>query len=194
MSPRVASIDLVAPLDAWRSVGFAVDNGAAIDLGGTVVRWTNGNPCGISAIGLTNIADGFAGTHPSHEVHVEPPSGWGIDCVAVDHIIVRARDPRDFLDQFARHVKSTVTESNGEQSVRVGTIRFDVMAATDLETQWEFWGIAFLVRNLEALANMLGPEVLGAPKPARQDGEIVATFRSGAGLCVPTALMARVGK
>jgi hypothetical protein len=53
----------------------------------------------------------------------------------------------------------------------------------------ELFGVVFTVTDLDAVAANYDREMLGQPKPATQHGRYIATFRSGAGLGVPTALM-----
>ena len=54
-----------------------------------------------------------------------------------------------------------------------------------------YWGLVVVVEDLEAAVAHLGPDVIGAAKPAVQPGRRIATVRSGAGLGVPLALMSR---
>lgn len=63
-------------------------------------------------------------------------------------------------------------------------------AAEDAGAPSRFWGLAFLVEDLEASANHLGP-LLGAPRDAIQPGRQIATVRREAGLGLPVALMGR---
>jgi hypothetical protein len=51
------------------------------------------------------------------------------------------------------------------------------------------WGLVFVVNDLDAAVERLGPDVIGAPRDAVQPGRRIATLRSGAGLGVPLALM-----
>ncbi|MFM7962382.1 MAG: hypothetical protein ACKPBF_00195, partial [Actinomycetota bacterium] len=54
-----------------------------------------------------------------------------------------------------------------------------------------YWGFVVTVADLDAAIAHLGPDVIGAAKPAVQPGRRIATVRSGAGLGVPLALMSR---
>jgi len=54
-----------------------------------------------------------------------------------------------------------------------------------------YWGFVVTVADLDAAVAHLGPDVIGAAKPAVQPGRRIATVRSGAGLGVPLALMSR---
>jgi hypothetical protein len=51
------------------------------------------------------------------------------------------------------------------------------------------WGFVLNVKDIYAVANHVGPDVLSIPKPAVQAGKLIATFRSSVGLGVPLALM-----
>jgi hypothetical protein len=52
-----------------------------------------------------------------------------------------------------------------------------------------FWGFVLIVDDLHAVCGELGPDVISVPKQAVQPGRWIATFRSSAGLGLPTALM-----
>ena len=45
------------------------------------------------------------------------------------------------------------------------------------------------VDDLDGVAERLGPDVLSPPKQAVQKGRLISTFRTSAGLGLPTALM-----
>jgi hypothetical protein len=54
------------------------------------------------------------------------------------------------------------------------------------------WGFVLNVADVNEAADYLGPDVLSPPKPAVQKNRLIATFRSGAGLGVPVALMSDI--
>lgn len=53
------------------------------------------------------------------------------------------------------------------------------------------WGFVLVVADLDAAASSLGPDTISEPRDAVQPGRRIATFRPGAGLGVPLALMSR---
>jgi hypothetical protein len=54
-----------------------------------------------------------------------------------------------------------------------------------------FWGLVLIVDDIHEAAGRLGPDVISHPKTAVQLGRLIATFRDGAGLGLPVALMSR---
>ena len=61
-------------------------------------------------------------------------------------------------------------------------------AAEDREAPARFWGLAFVVEDLDASARVLGP-LLGEVRDAIQPGRRIGTVRREAGLGLPVALM-----
>jgi hypothetical protein len=52
-----------------------------------------------------------------------------------------------------------------------------------------FWGLALTLDDLDAAFALLGPDRMGEPKPAVQQGRRITTIRSAAGLGLPLALL-----
>ena len=52
-----------------------------------------------------------------------------------------------------------------------------------------FWGLVINVEDLDAAAEHIGPDGIGAVTPAVQPGRRIATVRAELGLGVPVALM-----
>ena len=59
----------------------------------------------------------------------------------------------------------------------------------DVEEPARLWGVVFVVDDLDAEVERLGPDVIGAPRDAVQPGRRIATVKRDAGLGVPVALM-----
>lgn len=74
---------------------------------------------------------------------------------------------------------------------RAGPVILEVVERPDIASDEpaRLWGLVFVVNDLEAAVERLGPDVIGAPRDAVQPGRRIATLRSGAGLGVPLALM-----
>ncbi len=74
---------------------------------------------------------------------------------------------------------------------RLGEVIVEVVERPDIspDAPARFWGLVFTVSDLPAVADRLGPDLLGPVKPAVQRGRSIATVRESAGLGLPVALM-----
>ena len=121
----------------------------------------------------------------------------------IDHLVVLTPD----LDRTVRAVERTLGLSlkrtrDGSASgqpvrqafFRMGEVILEVVGPPDPDparagAPAAFFGLAVTVASLDAAFELLGPELLSAPKPAVQPGRQIATVRSSAGLQVALALM-----
>ena len=121
--------------------------------------------------------------------------------VGVDHVVVLADDVRatcsEIAEQSGAPLKRVKEGDRGVQGFhRWGSVILEVVerrlvAPNDSATTASYWGLVVVVDQIDEVATHLGPDVIGAPKPAVQPGRRIATVRSGAGLGVPLALMSR---
>ena len=126
---------------------------------------------------------------------------FALHIVGVDHVVVLADDVRatcsEIEQQSGAPLKRVKESDRGVQGFhRWGSVILEVVerrlvAPTDSATTASYWGLVVVVDQLDEAAAHLGPDVIGAPKPAVQPGRRIATVRSGAGLGVPLALMSR---
>ena len=74
---------------------------------------------------------------------------------------------------------------------RAGSVILEIVERPDIPADQpaRLWGVVFVVDDLDAVIQRLGPDVIGAPRDAVQPGRRIATVRSGVGLGVPLALM-----
>ena len=74
---------------------------------------------------------------------------------------------------------------------RAGSAILEIVERPDIpaDRPARLWGVVFVVDDLDAVVERLGPDVIGAPRDAVQSGRRIATVRSGVGLGVPLALM-----
>jgi hypothetical protein len=182
-------IDLEVPLEAWAAVG--VPAGAA-NLNGVRVRLREaGEAPRVSLVVESMVVDPEVANLFTGDVSGgESAASDSLGLAAVDHLMVRSRDPEATLDALARAFGVPIdTDANGERTVSVAGVRIDMVPTADLAVAAEVWGVAFRVADIDAIAERLGGDVLGAAKAARQVGQRVAVFRGGAGLGVPTALI-----
>jgi hypothetical protein len=126
---------------------------------------------------------------------------FALHIVGVDHVVVLADDVRatcsEIEQQSGAPLKRVKEGDRGVQGFhRWGSVILEVVerrlvAPTDSATTASYWGLVVVVDQIDEVATHLGPDVIGAPKPAVQPGRRIATVRSGAGLGVPLALMSR---
>ena len=128
-------------------------------------------------------------------------SQFALHIVGVDHVVVLADDVRatcsEIAEQSGALLKRVKEGDRGVQGFhRWGSVILEVVerrlvAPSDSATTASYWGLVVVVDQIDEVATHLGPDVIGAPKPAVQPGRRIATVRSGAGLGVPLALMSR---
>ena len=116
-------------------------------------------------------------------------------CLGVDHVVVRTNS----LDvtctaieaATGAPVKRTRDAGSGMQQAfhKLGSVVVEVVSAQEQVEKTHLWGFVVNVSDVDALSTRLGPDVLGAPKPATQPGRRIASARSGAALGVPFAVM-----
>ena len=128
-------------------------------------------------------------------------SQFALHIVGVDHVVVLADNVRatcsEIAEQSGAPLKRVKEGDRGVQGFhRWGSVILEVVerrlvAPNDSATTASYWGLVVVVDQIDEVATHLGPDVIGAPKPAVQPGRRIATVRSGAGLGVPLALMSR---
>jgi len=141
--------------------------------------------------------------------------GFTLDVTGVDHVVVATDDVRATCAEIALRSGAALKRvKEGERGVqgfhRFGSVILEVVerrlvdpssCQTDPSSRQAdhdhhaahatYWGFVVTVADLDAAIAHLGPDVIGAAKPAVQPGRRIATVRSGAGLGVPLALMSR---
>jgi len=134
--------------------------------------------------------------------------GFTLDVTGVDHVVVAADDVRATCAEIALRSGAALKRvKEGERGVqgfhRFGSVILEVVERRLVDPDSRqadpdhhaahatYWGFVVTVADLDAAIAHLGPDVIGAAKPAVQPGRRIATVRSGAGLGVPLALMSR---
>ena len=126
------------------------------------------------------------------------PSG-PIGCIGVDHVVWRTNDLDATCDDITRLTgaprKRVRDAGNGvtQGFHRAGSVIIEVVAGGAPVEVPALWGFVVNVADLNAVCNHVGPDVMGQPKNAVQQGRRIATARAMAGLGVPFALMDTVG-
>jgi hypothetical protein len=128
-------------------------------------------------------------------------AGHGLVGLGVDHVVVLADDVRATCAEIERAsgaaLKRVRESERGVQGFhRLGSVILEVVERRLVDPHQRaahatYWGLVVVVDDIDAAVAHLGPDVIGAAKPAVQPGRRIATVRPGAGLGVPLALMSR---
>jgi hypothetical protein len=199
--PELAELVIADPPQAWRELGFDVDEHGNMDIGGVRVR-LGGDPetttrRGITAWSLIRVnamgsIDGLP--TPVPRVLRPPPFKTHPNGVTgIDHVVILSSSFDRTADALARagvELKRTEQTEQGRKGFRrIGPAILEVVQRDDLEgDDPQFWGIAVVVISLDELAARLGDR-LGQIKQATQPGRRVATLNAEAGLSAPLAFM-----
>ena len=198
MTARVEWLTVGGAVEPWERLGLVVHEGL-IPLFGTGVRITPDAPAGIvgwalsGAIAPSTDVDGLATelVEPVAPIFVNHPLG----AFELDHVVVTT----DSLERTCAEVeRATGAPLRRVREVgqmrqgfhRLGGLIVEVVERAGLpEGPAAFWGLVLNVEDLDAAVDRLGPEVIGAARPAVQPGRSIATVLESAGLGLPVALM-----
>jgi len=208
----IAALELADDVVAWRDLGFTVSDDGVCQVGMVELRLSAppaGERGGVSGWTLAGAPDESVTDVDGLSTLVgdPPPAATGDDhpigALRIDHVVVMTPD----LDRTVRAVERGLglplkRTRDGEASgqpmrqafFRMGEVILEVVGPpsrdpTHADGPARFFGLAVTVASLDAVAELLGAELLSAPKPAVQPGRSIATVRSAAGLQVPLALM-----
>ncbi len=198
----VAALEVVAPVDAWRAVGLPlVDAVAVVD--GIAIRMrepATDEPAHLARWVLadcpTEVAD-IDGLPTAHGP-VPGPTGPGDGVLAgcrFDHLVVMTSSLERTCGAIESATAAPLRRIREAGPIRQGFHRLGGLIVEVVETaqvtapQASFWGFVLIVDDLNEVCAALGPDVISLPKQAVQPGRSIATFRQGAGLGLPTALM-----
>jgi hypothetical protein len=114
----------------------------------------------------------------------------------VDHVVINTPDLMRTSDALTAATGAPLKRvrdagNNVQQGFhRLGSVVVEIVSAPTMHSgPASLWGFVLNVKDIYAVANHVGPDVLSIPKPAVQVGKLIATFRSSLGLGVPVALM-----
>jgi hypothetical protein len=194
--PELAELLIADPPDAWRELGFEVDEKGHLDIGGVRVR-LGGDGSGITAWSLMRVnAMGSIDGLPSPVPRVLYPPPFKTHpngATGIDHIVILSSSLDRTAEALARagvELKRVQESERGRMGFRrLGPAVLEVVQRDDLGSdEARFWGIAAVVISLDELAERLGDR-LGPITDAVQPGRRIATLRSDAGISVPLAFM-----
>jgi hypothetical protein len=184
---------------AWAAAGLHVVGGVA-DVGGIRLRFVDGPPA-ILSWGLADLPSPSTAIDGLATVAATPPPAMpaGADhplgIVGFDHLVV--------MTSSLERTCAAISDATGEPlkrireagPIRQGFHRLGAMIVEVVENAQvsddvaHFWGFVWNVADIDAAFELLGADRLSPPKDAVQPGRRIATFRSAAGLGIPTAIM-----
>jgi hypothetical protein len=197
--PELVALDVAADPDAWRALGFVVDDdvcavdGVAIRLGSAgrkISGWALADvPGGVELDGLPKVPP-----PPSRPTAASHANGT----VALDHLVVMSPDADRTIKALAVHGIEPRRQRHTDQYGPPFTQTFFRLGRPILELigpdtpagsePARFYGVAFTVDDLDATAALLGDR-LGRVKDAVQPGRRIAPLRREAGAGIPVAFM-----
>ena len=193
--------------DAWANAGFRVDEDAC-DIGTVRVRLA-GRDAGrrITGWSLRDLEgdelDGLP-TMPSSAPARESAERHPNHVTQLDHVVAFSPD----LDRTVaaltaagldlRRVREEPTPAGAPRQAffRIGEAILEAIQVPDGSPVMEnpdgpagFWGVAFVVDDIEAAVAGFPDGHASQPRPAVQEGRMIATLRREAGLALPVAFM-----
>jgi hypothetical protein len=201
--PELVALDVAADPDAWRALGFTVDEDGVCAVDGVAIRlgcegrrisgWAvSGVPGDVEVDGLPTVPA------PPPAVPASHPNGT----VALDHLVVMSPDPDRTIEALGVHGIEPRRQRHTDQYGPPFTQTFFRLGRPILELigpespagpePARFYGVAFTVEDLDATSALLGDR-LGRVKDAVQPGRRIATLRREAGAGIPLAFMSPGG-
>jgi hypothetical protein len=206
--PRLVALELRADPDAWRAVGFTVDDGGRCRIGTTdlVLSGGDGGFAGWTLAGAIPGQDGLDGV-PTRVASDAVAMAEGValhanGVSAIDHVVLTTPDTaRTFetLEAAGFALRRVRDAGTPEQPLRQGFFLFaDVLLevvgppepvpGSGDSAPTSLWGITLVAADLAVAATSFG-DTLGAPRAAVQAGREIAVVAREAGLGVRVALM-----
>ncbi len=212
----IADVWLSSSIDPWRLLGFsdypiAQPDGSVVSCipiaglgfrflpqivessvtGGCVSGWTV-----VSDDAVTDLIDGVA-TQVISELQPVPELTHELAVTAIDHIVITTGSLERTCGAITEHLglplKRIRDAGHGVRQGfhRAGSLILEIVERPDLapETPAEIWGVVFVVDDLDAAVAWLGPDAIGAPRDAVQNGRRIASVKKEVGLGLPVALM-----
>ncbi|HEY4397191.1 MAG TPA: VOC family protein [Acidimicrobiia bacterium] len=201
--PELVALDVAADPDAWRALGFTVDEHGVCAVDGVAIRlgregrrisgWAvAGVPGDVEVDGLPAV--------PAPPPAV--PASHANGTVALDHLVVMSPDPDRTIEALGVHGIEPRRQRHTDQYGPPFTQTFFRLGRAILELigpespagpePARFYGVAFTVEDLDATSALLGDR-LGRVKDAVQPGRRIATLRREAGGGIPLAFMSPGG-
>lgn len=196
--------------DPWAAIGIHFSSDDRANVGNTWLRCDSQLSPGLHSWALCDAPrdipsiDGLITTYVDDVPTLnmgstnEASNSFQLAIAGVDHVVVNTPDLQRTSDALAtvtgEPLKRTRDAGNGAQQGfhRLGGVIVEIVSSPHMAAgPARFWGLVFVVDDIDDVFNHVGPDVLSPPKPAVQPGRNIATFRSAAQLGVPCALMTR---
>jgi len=196
-------LTIAADAERWARAGFAVENGRC-SVGAVTLEFVDPvaeRSEGVLSWSLAGVEAGEVDGLPSAPADDSTQSSNHPNGVlAIDHVVVLTPDlerTTGAIEGIGARRRRLREVGEGDDLLRQGFFRLGepilevVEHARTRESPSHpasFWGITFVVTDLDASADLLGDR-LGSIKDAVQPGRRIATVRKEAGLGLPVALM-----
>jgi glyoxalase/bleomycin resistance protein/dioxygenase superfamily protein len=205
VNPTLDELTVTDAPQAWRDCGFQVDDDVCV-VGDTRIRLAAGDGAkGLTGWSLREVEatelDGLrtvrSDRSPPDEQPTHPNGVTGLDhVVAISSNLDRTVASLQRAGLDLRRIREEPTPAGAPRQAffRLGEVILEVVQApreaierTGGDRPAFFWGLAFVVPDLDATVDSLGERV-GEIRDAIQPGRRIATLRRSAGLSLPVAL------
>jgi catechol 2,3-dioxygenase-like lactoylglutathione lyase family enzyme len=203
MAMTIDELVIADPPELWAELGFRIEDDAChigtvrvcLDsrAGKRVASWSLRGADTDDLDGLTTTTSSSAERQPA-EAH---PNG----VVAIDHVVAFSPDLDRTVEKLQaaglglRRIREEPTPAGAPRQAffRLGEVILECVQlpdSPDLDRSRSacLWGLALRTGDLDATAEFLGDR-LGVPRPAVQEGRMIATLERDAGSSVPMAFM-----
>lgn len=193
---RLVSVIVGGKPTAWAELGFAVDAEGWIPFANGALEFS-GEGRGLRGLrvdGISDLPDTLEGIPLASGAAANPidhPNG----CFELDHVVIVTPTLERTSDAVAAALGMERRRMRQTTTVRQAFHRFDrrgcilELVESGRVAEPELFGVVVNTYDLDAVVGRLGPDLIGAPKPAVQPGRRIATVRSAAGLGTAVALM-----
>jgi hypothetical protein len=202
----VDEFEVADPADAWVQAGFSVDSDAICRVGGVRIRLAGRDRGtgivgwslrGLPADGSLHDVDGIPTTR-SDAVAVMP-AGHANGVLAIDHVVLLSPDLRRTVESLTaigvepRRERDAQLGGRSMRQIffRAGEVIIEVVGSPETASEGPstFWGITYVVAEIDATAAYFGDRT--APvKDAVQPGRRITTLRHHElGISVPSAMI-----
>jgi hypothetical protein len=201
---RISELVVGGGAQNWALIGISFDASNCAVLGDVALRLDTALEPGLHSwvlhgadVDLTNI-DGVATSHAigDSQIAASVQSDFDLGVIGVDHVVINTPDLMRTSDALTAATGAPLKRvrdagNNVQQGFhRLASVVVEIVSAPTMHPgPASLWGFVLNVKDIYAIANHVGPDVLSIPKPAVQAGKLIATFRSSVGLGVPLALM-----
>lgn len=201
---RISELVVGGEAQNWALIGISFDASNRAALGDVALRLDTSLEPGLHSwvlqgadVNVGNI-DGVVTSHVvgDSQIVVSVKADFDLDVIGVDHVVINTPDLMRTSNALTvatgvplKRVRDA--GNNVQQGFhRLGSVVVEIVTAPSMHPgPASMWGFVLNVKDIYAVANHVGPDVLSIPKPAVQAGKLIATFRSSVGLGVPLALM-----